>query len=496
MNQKAGVSKELNAKHRKILEGLLKLPENRECADCKSKGPRWASVNLGIFICMQCSGVHRSLGVHISKVRSATLDTWLPDQIAYIQSMGNVKSNSYWEAELPPNYNRVGIENLIRAKYVDKKWIQRDGKPKSLSPVHKERSPFYTPAPQKLQSPVHEERPPVYTPAPQKLQSPVHEEKPPVYTTGPQINNGAKIKQSNEERKGPTLPNPSGSMTASKSNGSVSLKVPKQVTPDAKTQKVHQKLETAVAKTNAMPVPSASKVDYATDLFNLLSMNDSSENNPKPSTANDSTTTGIQSAERTSTHVESVPSKSLETKNQFDSGIEELVRDLKWVTPPDKPAKDVENGIMNLVEKPNMVSPFSIPQQYHGALAQQQSFLTATGPMSFPGPQPFYRGMYQHGPINGVRFPSQVMPTAHLQNNMQMGYFQPSFPARTVATPYLTTSLYTPRPVTPNSHMTNYRGNAPPSSRVNPAPSSNIPAQSGSRDYDLSSLAQGMFTNH
>ncbi|KAL2245407.1 UNVERIFIED_CONTAM: ADP-ribosylation factor GTPase-activating protein AGD5 [Sesamum indicum] len=131
MNEKANVSKELNAKHRKILEGLLKLPENRECADCKSKAPRWASVNLGIFICMQCSGIHRSLGVHISKVRSATLDTWLPEQVAFIQSMGNEKANSYWEAELPPNYDRVGIENFIRAKYDEKRWIPKDGKTKS-----------------------------------------------------------------------------------------------------------------------------------------------------------------------------------------------------------------------------------------------------------------------------------------------------------------------------------------------------------------------------
>ncbi|KAH7550637.1 hypothetical protein ACOSP7_023874 [Xanthoceras sorbifolium] len=125
MNQKASVTKELNARHSKILEGLLKLPENRECADCQSRGPRWASVNLGIFICMQCSGIHRSLGVHISQVRSITLDTWLPEQVAFMQSMGNEKSNKYWEAEHPPDCDRRSIEKFIRAKYADKGWVRK-----------------------------------------------------------------------------------------------------------------------------------------------------------------------------------------------------------------------------------------------------------------------------------------------------------------------------------------------------------------------------------
>jgi stromal membrane-associated protein len=53
--------------HTKILKELMAKPENKTCADCRKKDPRWASWNLGIFICIQCSGIHRSMGTHISR---------------------------------------------------------------------------------------------------------------------------------------------------------------------------------------------------------------------------------------------------------------------------------------------------------------------------------------------------------------------------------------------------------------------------------------------
>jgi stromal membrane-associated protein len=59
-----------------LLEKLLKKEENKLCADCRRKGPQWASLNIGVFICIKCAGFHRELGTHISKVKSINLDKW------------------------------------------------------------------------------------------------------------------------------------------------------------------------------------------------------------------------------------------------------------------------------------------------------------------------------------------------------------------------------------------------------------------------------------
>ncbi|XP_023817150.1 arf-GAP with coiled-coil, ANK repeat and PH domain-containing protein 3 [Oryzias latipes] len=107
---------------------------NRQCCDCGEAEPRWASVNLGVTMCIECSGIHRSLGVHLSKVRSLTLDSWEAEQLKLLCILGNEVINRIYEAGCSEQRVRPGAssprsekEAWIKEKYVEKRFVSRCG---------------------------------------------------------------------------------------------------------------------------------------------------------------------------------------------------------------------------------------------------------------------------------------------------------------------------------------------------------------------------------
>nr|CAG4636192.1 EOG090X06Q2 [Eubosmina coregoni] len=122
--------KMIQEKCQTILASMLRDEDNKYCVDCDAKGPRWASWNLGIFLCIRCAGIHRNLGVHISRVKSVNLDSWTPEQVVSLQQMGNSRARAVYEANLPDNFRRPQtdstLESFIRAKYESKKYIAKE----------------------------------------------------------------------------------------------------------------------------------------------------------------------------------------------------------------------------------------------------------------------------------------------------------------------------------------------------------------------------------
>ena len=113
---------------------------NNWCADCGSSSKvEWVSINLGIVLCIECSGIHRSLGTHISKIRSLTLDvhSFSNDIVEILLQIGNRVSNMIWEATLDqtlkPNATSTREQRLkfITAKYVDRSYVEGLPSPRS-----------------------------------------------------------------------------------------------------------------------------------------------------------------------------------------------------------------------------------------------------------------------------------------------------------------------------------------------------------------------------
>ncbi|KAJ2455632.1 Gtpase activating protein [Coemansia sp. RSA 2336] len=120
--------KRLADKHRKILTELSKQPDNSTCADCGATGARWASWNLGVFLCIRCGGLHRHLGTHITKIKSISLDNWTTEQIEHFRNIGNKRANAFFnphpDRHPPPRSDR-DVERFIRDKYQHRLFVDR-----------------------------------------------------------------------------------------------------------------------------------------------------------------------------------------------------------------------------------------------------------------------------------------------------------------------------------------------------------------------------------
>lgn len=121
---------------RKKLLNLQKQGENKRCFECHAANPQWASPKYGIFICLDCAGVHRGLGVHLSFVRSVTMDQFKPNEVKSMELGGNEKARIFFEENGIPStlgikakYSSTVAEDYrekLAAEVMGETWVRRD----------------------------------------------------------------------------------------------------------------------------------------------------------------------------------------------------------------------------------------------------------------------------------------------------------------------------------------------------------------------------------
>uniref|UniRef100_A0A4W6CIM7 ArfGAP with SH3 domain, ankyrin repeat and PH domain 1a n=1 Tax=Lates calcarifer TaxID=8187 RepID=A0A4W6CIM7_LATCA len=129
--QSSGVEEEEELT-KSIIDEVLRSPGNDTCCDCGATDPRWLSTNLGVLTCIECSGIHREMGVHVSRIQSLELDKLGTSELLVARNVGNSSFNEIMEASLPspcvkptPSSDMTARKEFINTKYIDRKFVRR-----------------------------------------------------------------------------------------------------------------------------------------------------------------------------------------------------------------------------------------------------------------------------------------------------------------------------------------------------------------------------------